>query len=253
MIVFLTYQTSLAENRLPVLFANFPPFNYVDQQGKMHGISYDIVTTVVAEMNYQPHVRMLPWKRAYLTAAKGEAAILFTFTQNEKRKQDFFFTDEIIPIADVFFKKKQLKTKWEKLSDLANYRIGYTDGYNYHSSFLKAITNKEFIARKIAASDRPELQHLKNLYNSRVNLVICEINVCLFHLKNNPKWQNNIDYIPKSIGPIRSFHAGVSKAWPNAKVLLDKFNAVYINLKKQGKYKAILKKYNTPELTKLLE
>lgn len=239
--------------KLPLLFANFPPVNYVDQDGKMQGISYEIVTTVVSEMGYEPTVQTLPWKRAYHTAAQGKVAILFTFTQNEQRKKEFLFTDEIIPIADVFFKKKLNPAKWEKLSDLANYRVGYTDGYNYHSSFLRAVANKEFLARKIPALDRPELQHLKNLFNSRVDLIICEINVCLFHLHNNPKWQAAIDYIPTAIGPIRSFHAAISKAWPRSQDLLEKFNKAYQQVKEKGIRQSILKKYNTPDLNKLLK
>nr|WP_255490737.1 transporter substrate-binding domain-containing protein [Spartinivicinus marinus] len=235
------------------MFANFPPVNYVDQQGNMHGISYEIITGVVSDMGYQPNVRTLPWKRAYHTAAQGKAAILFTFTQNEQRKREFYFTDMILPIADVFFKKKSKQIQWETLADLANYRIGYTDGYNYHSSFLRAIANKAFIARKSPALEHPELQHLKNLYNDRIDLIICEVNVCLFHLRNNPEWQAVIDYIPKPIGPIRSFHAGISKAWPNSEKLLKQFNAAYRNFKKQGKRKAILTKYKAAELTNLIK
>ncbi|MDE1463348.1 substrate-binding periplasmic protein [Spartinivicinus poritis] len=248
----LACQSALTEE-LPLLFANFPPVNYVDEQGKMKGISYEIITGVVTEMGYQPNVRTLPWKRAYHTAAQGKAAILFTFTQNEQRKKEFYFTDMILPIADVFFKKKSKQIQWETLADLANYRIGYTDGYNYHSSFLRAIANKEFIARKSPALEHPELQHLKNLFNDRVDLIICEVNVCLFHLRNNPRWQAVIDYIPKAIGPIRSFHAGISKAWPNSEALLKQFKAAYQKFKKAGKRKAILTKYKAAELTNLIK
>ena len=80
-----------------------------------------------------------------------------------------------------------------------------------------------------------------------------KINVCLFHLNNNLEWQAVIDYIPKAIGPVRSFHAGISKAWPNSEALLEKFNSAYQTVKQQGKRSAILKKYKTPELNKLLK
>nr|WP_268967670.1 transporter substrate-binding domain-containing protein [Zooshikella ganghwensis] len=231
-----------------MIFATFPPMNYLDDQGEIRGISYELVTQTVKAIGYTPEVTILPWKRAYKEAAEGHFAILFSFTKNEERIKQFLFTDFLIKIADVFFKRKELDITWNELTDLQNYVIGYTDGYNYAPVFLEAIHSGSFIAHKSPALETPEKQHLKNLFHKRVDLIICEIHQCKFYLGQNKKWKNAIDYIPKPIGKVRTFHAGVSRAWPNAEELLNQFNRQYQKIKQTGLRKKIVHKYIDDEL-----
>ncbi|MBU2713406.1 substrate-binding periplasmic protein [Zooshikella harenae] len=249
LLVFILAQPSSSQGKsLPIIFATFPPMNYLDDQGEMRGISFELVTQTVKAIGYTPEVTILPWKRAYKEAAEGSFAILFTFTQNEERIKQFLFTDYLIKIADVFFKRKENNITWNKLSDLKKYVVGYTDGYNYDPIFLNAITNKSFIARKSPALESPEKQHLKNLFHKRVDLIICEIHQCKFYLGQNKDWQQVIDSIPKPIGKTRTFHAGISRAWPNAEELLKQFNSQYRKIKKSGLRKKIVLKYIDEEL-----
>ncbi|RDH42024.1 substrate-binding periplasmic protein [Zooshikella ganghwensis] len=246
--IILVYPNISQGKKLPMIFATFPPMNYLDDQGEIRGISYELVTQTVKAIGYTPEVTILPWKRAYKEAAEGHFAILFSFTKNEERIKQFLFTDFLIKIADVFFKRKELDITWNELTDLQNYVIGYTDGYNYAPVFLEAIHSGSFIAHKSPALETPEKQHLKNLFHKRVDLIICEIHQCKFYLGQNKKWKNAIDYIPKPIGKVRTFHAGVSRAWPNAEELLNQFNRQYQKIKQTGLRKKIVHKYIDDEL-----
>ncbi|MDM8556484.1 hypothetical protein QUF75_17300 [Desulfococcaceae bacterium HSG7] len=89
----------------------------------------------------------------------------------------------------------------------------------------------------------PEFQLLGMLVKKRVDVIICEISLCNYHIKMNPQKFGNLDYIDKTIGAGRTFHMGFSKKYPDSKVLTKKFNAELAKFVAEGKRKAILNKY----------
>ena len=58
---------------------------------------------------------------------------------------------------------------------------------------------------------------------------------------------DQLDYIDKSIGPPRQFFAGISKRWPGAEVLRDRYNTAYRRFVEDGGKAIIFKKYELDE------
>jgi len=231
-IVFLLTPLSVFAEKLPVVCQEFPPYNYLHDNGNVIGSSTETVTKALQIMGYEANIRMLPWNRAYAEAAEGKAALLFTFSKNAEREKDFFFTDSLASIEVVFFKRKTDNITWDVLSDLKDYRIGYVQGYNYGSTFMEAILGDVFNRTDlIGASTTVDYQQLLKLVNHRIDLAVCPKKQCTHIITMNFSKFDSLDYINKSIGPAREFYGGFSKKWPNAEAMRDQFNSVLKKVK----------------------
>lgn len=239
--------TAFAE-KLPVVCHEFPPYNYLDNDGNVTGSSVEIVTEILQNMGYEADIKLLPWNRAYQSAADGEAAMLFTFSKSAEREQDFFFTDGFAFIEVVFFKRKADNIMWDTLSDVKDYRIGYVEGYNYGETLMTAIQNNAFNNTDvIAASVTVDYQQMLKLVNNRIDLAVCPKTQCTRIIKMNSPELDSLDYVDKSIGPKRDFYGGFSKKWPDAEALRDQFNVELEKFKADGKLDVIFRKYELIE------
>lgn len=135
----LCWPTVVFAEALPVVCQEFPPYNYIGEDGRVTGTSTEILIAVLKRMGYEADIQLLPWNRAYHRAASGEAAILYTFSKNAQREDHFFFTDGLASIEIVFFKRKSDSITWEELTDVKDLRIGYVDGYNYGDTMMEAL------------------------------------------------------------------------------------------------------------------
>ena len=243
-IVLLLAPSMVFAEELPVVCQEFPPFNYQSEDSNVTGASYEVVVEVLKRMGYEPNVRVLPWNRAYQTAADGEAAMLITFSKSPEREQDFFFTNGLIYIEVMFFKRKADKITWETLDDVKDYRIGYVDGYNYGKTFMDAIQQNVFNKTDvIPASETVDYQQLTKLVNNRIDLAVCPKTQCTRIITMHSPELDSLDYIDKSIGPKREFYGGFSKKWPNAEALRDQFNEELKKFIAEGKRDPIFDKY----------
>ncbi|HAA02110.1 MAG TPA: hypothetical protein DCE18_01920 [Syntrophobacteraceae bacterium] len=243
MILLLSPFTGYAEE-LPVVCQEFPPYNYLDDSGNVIGSSTEIVTEVLQRMGFQANIKLLPLNRAYREAADGKVAILMTFAKNAEREKDLFFTEALASIEVVFFKRKADHIRWNELSDVKDFRVGYVQGYDYGGTMMDAIRNKTFNKPDvIAASATVDFQQMLKLLYDRIDLAVCPKTQCSRIIRmNSPKF-DDLDYIDKSIGPAREFYAGFSRKWPNAETLRDQFNNNLKKLRSEGRLNTILKKH----------
>jgi polar amino acid transport system substrate-binding protein len=231
-----------AEGNIPFVTVEFPPFGFSEGE-EISGAGTEIVKAVATRMGYTPTFTIYPTKRAQFEAAKGEFAAIFLLTKSEKRLEAFYYTDPLCDIRDVFYKLKTSDINWDTFEDLAGYRVGATGGYNYAPVFLKAIEEKKF-AVDMVTGNLPELRHLQKLTGRKIDMFICEVSVCQHIIKHQSPEFDAVDFINKSIGPIRTFHVAFSKKYPDAEKLRDQFNRELGELVKAGVVQAILQEYN---------
>jgi polar amino acid transport system substrate-binding protein len=217
---------------LPLATVEFPPFHF-KSNGEVTGFLTEIVTTTLQRMGYDAKINIYPSKRGKHLAESGQIAGIFAFTKSPDREKKYHFTLPLTHIRDVFFKRKSSNISWEKLEDLQPYLIGATATYNYAPVFLQAIKN-DLVNSEMVVSPTPEIIHLRKLVGKRIDLAICEITLCSFIIKQNSKDFNSLDYIDKPVGPVRSFHLGISRKWPGGAKLTKQFNAALLELEKEG-------------------
>jgi polar amino acid transport system substrate-binding protein len=233
-----------ADKVVPIGVAEFPPFKYAAPDGKVIGSDTEIVEQVFKRMGYTPKIEMQPWKRVQEEAQKGNFAAIYTFTKNPDREKIYHFSDPISTVRDVFYKKKSKKIAWSGLDDLKTMRVGASAGYSYHAVFKYAAEAKKFAAFEEVFQSPPELANLKKLMADRIDLFICEVSVCQYFVKNNAADLNDVDFIDKTIGDVRTFHVGFPKVYPGSEQLAKDFNTELAKFVKEGKRKPIFKKYS---------
>ncbi|MFB6347549.1 MAG: substrate-binding periplasmic protein [bacterium] len=234
--------SSLADT-LPFVTLEFPPYNY-RSKGEVAGVTREITSRIVRRMGHTPTFEIIPWQRAQREAARGEYAGIFTFTKSKDRFRDFRYSAPISHIMDVFYKRRENDITWESLSDLEGYDIGASGGYNYADSFQDAVRDDRLDVQFVH-SVKPEILHLRKLKHERIDLAICEIRLCQFLIQQNTPTFSGIDYINRSIGPVRSFHVGFSRKWPNAKKLVESFNKHLFRLHSRNVVSEKFRSYNS--------
>lgn len=239
----LTVTGSAQADTLPFASLEFPPYNY-QENGNVTGFTTEIVKRITREMGHTPAVKLLPWKRAQTAAGRGKYAGIFTFTKSIERMRNFHYTAPVVMIKDVFFKRRTDSISWNTLSDLSEYKIG-ASAYNYADVFLNAMENDTFDVQVIHA-ETPEILHLRKLKHNRIDLAICELRLCQFLIQQRPETLRDIDHIKRPIGPVRTFHIGISREWPQSRELVRKFNRHLKAMASDGTLQSLRRKHLTP-------
>ena len=232
-----------AEPELPIGVAEFPPFKYTAPNGTIVGADTEIVEQVIQRMGYRPKIAMQPWKRVQEAGMRGQFAAIYSFTKNPERERHFYFTDPLSTVKDVFYKLKTSPITWSSLDDLQHLTIGASDGYNYAPVFMDAIKQQRFHKVQLVTGEVPELQLLRMLLLKRIDLFICEVSVCQYLIQTHAPELDGVDFIDKAIGPVRTFHLGFSKNWPQAEQLVKEFNTALARFVTEGHRQRIFEKY----------
>lgn len=231
-----------ASKEIELATASFPPFRSVSSNG-VSGADYEIVIAVLQRMGYRPSVKVYPLNRALKVAEAGrEVAGFFTFTRNPEREKHFIFSAPISTVTDVLFKRAERKLQWRQLSDLSGYTISVSEGYNYAPAFMMAM-HKQQLKTVAVASDTPEHEHLRRLKRGVVDLAICEVSVCSALQTQYPDELSGLDYINRPVGETRTFHLGISRAYPGADTLIRDFDRELGKFVEEGKRKKIFRRY----------
>lgn len=232
---------SHAGGQIPVGFAPFPPFEFMNDD-EMVGSDLELVQLVLEKSGYQPIFSARPWKRILEESKKGQYAIIFSLTKNKEREKTLLFSDPINTVKDVFYKRVSDQIEWKSLNSLSGLVISASHGYNYAPSFMSyaADSNSRI---SWAHGSHPEYEHLKRLKDGLVDVALCEVSVCQYLIKSNGNVFDGLDYIDKNVGPTRTFHAAIHKSWPNAEDLLQSFNKALREVIESGERDRIFKKY----------
>lgn len=233
----------LAPNEIPVGVAEFPPFKYRLGE-RIVGSDTEIVEQVFQRMGMVPRITMAPWKRIQIDGSRGRLAAIYTFTKSKEREQSYFFSQPISTVQDVFFKRKDDQTNWSgNYADLAEIRIGVAGGYSYAPAFMQAMSDGTLRRVDRVTDSAPEIQNLRKLARGRLDLVVCEVSVCAYLIRQAGDELDELTYIDRPIGTVRTFHVGFPRSWPGAEELQKRFDLALAQFVKEGRRKPIFERY----------
>jgi len=136
-----------AENKISLTAEVFPPFQYIND-GKLIGISVDIVKAIQKEVNSHTKIKAYPWARAVkLTNAKANRA-LFSMLRTPDREKKYKWVGPLTSMKLVFFKKKGSTIKLESIEDAKKVaRVGVTKGVaNYEMLKKQGFQNLQVLS-----------------------------------------------------------------------------------------------------------
>lgn len=225
---------------VPIATDEYEPYTSSAYGGS--GVVLEIVRESFVLQGIEVEYQFYPWKRGELLVNVGEVYGTVPYFRTQERSQKYDFSEPLIYSINRFFYNKQRFPDgfvWSSYDDFRGYVIGGTLGYWYISAFERAGLKVEEV--------RTDKQNLKKLIKQRVDFVLMDELTGLRLLREcYPDDIGKIDVLAKPESFLE-FHVMVSRNYPNSMELTKLFNQGLKELKENGQYRKILKKYHIHE------
>ena len=156
MILFLTCPAFGEPVRLGTL--EWPPFSGLELPGQ--GQVCERVRNICAEAGMRLELSFTPWKRVLLDASSGVTQGFFPEYYSVTREKDYYFSQPIGCSVIGLVRRSDVTLHWERLEDLAAYRIGVVHGYVNTEEFDRLV-EKGVVQTVQSNSDVLSLRMLK--------------------------------------------------------------------------------------------
>ncbi len=225
---------------LQIVTEEYPPYNYTEN-GKVTGLSTEIVEAVLKETGLKGEIKVFPWARAYDMAQKDANTLIYSIGRIPDRENLFKWVGVIAPYDVYIFALKERKDiVINSLDDAKKYRLATT----IDDAREKYLKKNGFVVGQNIDSGTGNDVNLKKLMAKRVDLwPIAEL-VAFQLVKNEGKNPDNILKKAFHIKDLSSdgLYMAFSKATPDETV--KKFQVGLEKVKANGTFAKIMKKYN---------
>lgn len=154
-----------AENKLLLVTENYPPFN-MEKQGKIIGMSTDVIREILKRKKIEYTIELYPWARAYKMGLEEKNTVVFSITRTPEREDLFKWVGPLISNDWVFFAKKGSKIKITNLEDAKKHTVGVYNGDAVSEFLLK----ENFIKGKQIQLATNDKQNALKLEAGRIEL-----------------------------------------------------------------------------------
>lgn len=229
--VLIFWGTAATGETFKIMTEEYPPFNFTEE-GKLTGLSTEVVQQLAKKIGHPEKIEMLPWARAYGLIQQSDGQILFSMTRTEEREKMFKWVGPIASNKWVFFAKKGSGITLGSLEDAKKVeKIGtYKD--DAAESFIKAegFTNIDSVVN--------DDQNVPKLMAGRINLwIVGELQGI-----HKAKAKGVADQLEKVLDvKDTQLYIAFSKNTSDAEVA--KWQAALDAMKADGSYDALIMKY----------
>lgn len=187
-ILLMIFTLSLLANQIDqikMFTEHYPPYNYKDKNGKLKGMSIEVLNEMLLEMKSSQSiddVKLRSWAKSYTIAQKVKNAMVFVTTRTEARENLFKWVGPIAKTSIGIIALKENKTQIKELKDLNKYKIG---------AVLKDVGEMYLLD---AGVDKSNIQYVKGedainisfnkMRKKRIDMFIYETNVAFMNAKN---------------------------------------------------------------------
>ncbi|WP_234260636.1 transporter substrate-binding domain-containing protein [Halomonas sp. MCCC 1A11062] len=102
----------------------YPPYNYLDEQGKIIGSSTELLRTALNAAELEADFRLLPWARAYTEAQLRERHCVYSTTRTPERESLFTWIGPLTSSTWTAFALENTHIAADTLTDLSELRVG---------------------------------------------------------------------------------------------------------------------------------
>jgi polar amino acid transport system substrate-binding protein len=116
---------------------DWAPYNY-EENGKIRGISTDLLVTACKTAKLECTVELVPWARAYKAASTQPQTLAFTTARKPSREREFLWVGPILPRATWIYTRNNLPQTVDTMADLQGLRTGVVRGEAAEQDLLAA-------------------------------------------------------------------------------------------------------------------
>lgn len=237
MVVFIVLTTRVLAGE-PVAFAtgDQPPYTSSTLPGQ--GSTTQLVRAICVAAGISPEFDFYPWKRVEVLLEQGQAFASFPYAKTAEREARFAFSEPLIRVHIVIvFNALNPDTPralpYTRDEDLKPYRVGIIRGSLAEPRMKAAGVNYELIGTM--------QQAIAMLLASRIDFYIDD-QASITHVvaEKFAKQANQIQPLAHSFDEGKAIYLMVSRTYPGATELLEKFNHGLADLKRSGEYVRLL-------------
>ena len=225
---------------IELLTENYPPYNHMEN-GKITGLSVEVVQAVLKEVNSNDKIRVFPWVRAYNKALKEKDVALFGVTRTPQREKLFHWVGAVNPSYNtcVYGLVDKKFDNVNKIEDLKQYRIGVVRGDIIEKYFFK----KGFLNNIHIKSNTSHQANMEKLLVGRIDLAaMVDVSASYYIKQKNLIFKETLQklYCLDELSSEGSYMIFSKKTSID---IVRKFRAGLKRIKQNGKFDEIIKKY----------
>ncbi len=240
--LFILLSASIAQlafaQQLTIYTEEFPPFNF-SQEGKISGVSTEVVQRVLSDAGFKAKFVSLPWEQAYGQVQQKENALIYSISRRPNRENLFKWVGILTPTTySVFGLASRKDIRVNKLEDLKKYRIGvvkddareqYLLGKGFQLSDFKRIGGKD-----------PQNKNLKKLISNQIDVWPMPDAVAYYVAKQ--QGHDNPAGLLRKVYPLNELSGGyyLAASLGTSDQVVARVAAALENFKKEQAYQGIL-------------
>ncbi|PVZ16482.1 MULTISPECIES: ABC transporter substrate-binding protein [unclassified Pseudomonas] len=230
----------LAAPALRVVTEELPPYNMMSSDGRVTGLSTEIVQAVMREAGASARIEVLPWARAYDMALNVPNVLIYSIARTAEREPLFQWVGALAPTRWYLYSLADRPVRLDNLADARGHQIAtvhedvgeqYLIGKGFKpGSELQATSKYEYNYRKL------KVDHVELWISNELNAV--------YLVRKNGDDPDKV--LVKSLAlPELSRDEGLSLAFSRGTPpeTVDRFRAALARLRADGTIEAILNKW----------
>jgi len=162
---------------LRVVTEEMPPYNYINDKGKLSGIALLILNELFKEIDINPKIEIMPWARAYRISTHEPNVLIFSMARTPIRENKFHW---LLPVSPtnvwLFSLAKQEHQQIKSLKDIDQQTIGIVR----NSSYVNFLLDHPNIDNSIIIKGVIYESLYKMLVHGHIELLVAPIQVINF-------------------------------------------------------------------------
>jgi len=170
---------SQAKATIDIVTEFMPPLQLAKPGQKMHGLTADLVNSVVQDSQLPSTSNVYPWSRSYLLARTKPNVLIFPIIRTKEREGDFHWIGKIWSFSAAIYKhESRADITVANLDDAKKYNISVYRNDFFHHYLLK----NGFSPKKLSPVEDIE-QSIKLFISGRVDLIVIDSSIFEYYLK----------------------------------------------------------------------
>lgn len=227
---------TLAAQEIPLAIGEWPPYTGSDLERR--GMAVEIVAEAAKAAGLNLTVTFFPWRRAEAGVAEGKAFGTFPYQITEERKSAFLFSDVLFTSRFIVAYRQGALPEGSKAyrypEDFTGKTVGVIAGTD-------AVYKPLLQAGIVAIEAQTPGQLAKMLAAGRIDFAIDDELVLLKAIQDDKIEGIAIQDVP--FGNSAAFRMMVSRKYPDAETLLERFNGGLTTIRNNGVIEEILVRY----------
>lgn len=103
-----------------LLTEEYPPFNFLDEEGRLRGIGAEVVQSMAAQLGYGKPIQSMAWKRVLQRIDDEENIGVFSMTRTPQREDHYHWVGPIVPANAGIYQLGNAIKPVQSIEDLRN-------------------------------------------------------------------------------------------------------------------------------------